>query len=447
MCENRVICIADEASAHEGVYALLREAGWEVHVAHSEAAAHRLLQSRDFLVGLLLAQEPADSQLEQWQRFVEMRGAIAWVGAFGPQALSCQTCQHLILDHLFDHHTLPADGRRLAQTLGHASGHAALRRTSMAGPRAPLADTAIIGQSPAIGALLRQIRRVAQVDAPVLISGESGSGKELAAQAIQKYSARAHRPFISINCCSIPAALIQSELFGHVRGAFTGADRDKRGLFEAADGGIVFLDEIGDLTMELQVNLLRVLQERTIMRVGTTQSQRVDVRIIAATHVDLQAAVAAGTFREDLYYRLNVLPLHVPPLRERRGDIELLARHFFDQFAADRSPGLRGFSQRALSAMAAHDWPGNVRELINRVRRAMVMADGRVITPADLGIQLQERDTNGWEALDDARTEAERVAIFLSLNQAGQNVTLAAKQLGVSRATLYRLMAKHDIGN
>lgn len=448
MDANRVICIADEAAAHEAVYALLREAGWEVHVATlGDGAALRLLQGQDFPVGLLLAYEPSERLLEQLQRVVEAHGAQAWVGAFGPGALSSRRCRHLIIDHLFDHHTLPADGRRLALTLGHASGHAALRRTSSAGAAPRAGDAGLVGQSLAIATMRRQIQRVAQVDAPVLISGESGSGKELAALAIHKQSARAGGPFISVNCGAIPAALIQSELFGHVRGAFTGADRDKRGLFEAADGGILFLDEIGDLSLELQVNLLRVLQERSIMRVGTTQSVAVDVRIIAATHVDLQRAVAAKTFREDLYYRLNVLPLQVPPLRARRGDIELLARHVFEQYADERRPGLRGFGRRALAAMAAHDWPGNVRELINRVRRGMVMAEGRVITPQDLGLLPTEHDAADAEALDDARTEAERQAIFTSLSRAGQNVSRAARQLGVSRATLYRLMAKHGLGN
>ena len=302
----------------------------------------------------------------------------------------------------------------------------------------------IFGQSAATIELLRQIRRIAKVDAPVFIGGESGSGKELAAQAIHQYSSRASQPFVPVNCGAIQPSLIQSELFGHERGAFTGADREKRGLIEAADGGTLFLDEIGDLPRELQINLLRFLQEKTISRVGSTRSIQVDVRVIAATNVDLEKAVAAGKFREDLFYRLNVLNLRVAPLRERRDDIELLAEHFFRRFALEKSPRLKGFSERALGVMTAHAWPGNVRELVNRVRRAMVMAEGRLITPADLGLEPRS-DAPPWEALGDARTKAEQTAIVVSLKQAGKNVTQAARHLGVSRMTLYRLMAKHGI--
>jgi DNA-binding NtrC family response regulator len=246
-----------------------------------------------------------------------------------------------------------------------------------------------------------------------------------------------------VNCGAIPSTLIQSELFGHEKGAFTGADREKRGLIEAASGGTLFLDEIGDLPRELQINLLRFLQEGTISRVGSIRTIRVDARVIAATHVDLERAVANGSFREDLFYRLNVLSLRVPPLRERNEDIETLAEHFFDKFAAEKSPRLKGFSDRAFAAMRAHTWPGNVRELINRIRRAMVMAQGRLITPADLG--LEKSVGAPQEALEEARTRAEQNAIATSLKRAGKNVTLAAKHLGVSRMTLYRLMAKHGM--
>jgi len=294
--------------------------------------------------------------------------------------------------------------------------------------------------------LLWQIKRIAKVDAPVLIRGESGSGKEMAAQAIHQLSARASGPFVAVNCGAMHPSLIQSELFGHMKGSFTGASRDERGFIEAADGGTVFLDEIGDLPLDLQVNLLRFLQEMTINRIGSTRSIRVDVRVIAATNVDLDKAVLAGKFREDLFYRLNVLPLHMPPLRERKSDVALLAQHFFTKYVHDKSPRLRGFSRRSLAAMEAHDWPGNVRELINRVRRAMVMSEGRLITPVDLGLE-ERSEAPLQDALDEARTEAERSAISCSLQSAGRNVSLAARQLGVSRMTLYRLMAKHSITN
>ena len=248
----------------------------------------------------------------------------------------------------------------------------------------------------------------------MLVNGESGSGKELTAQAIHRHSSRAEGPFVPVNCGAIQATLIQSELFGHEKGAFTGANKEGRGLIEAANGGTIFLDEIGDLSLDLQINLLRFLQEKTINRVGSTRSIRVDARVIAATHVDLEKAVAAGTFREDLFYRLNVVPLRVPSLRERHDDIGVLAEHFFQQFAAEKGPQLKGFSRRAMVAMGEHVWPGNVRELINRVRRAMVMTEGRLIGPTDLGLEERE-DGRAWDALEEARTRAERGAISVSL--------------------------------
>jgi DNA-binding NtrC family response regulator len=249
---------------------------------------------------------------------------------------------------------------------------------------------------------------------------------------------------VPINCGAIPASLVQSELFGHEKGAFTGAAQGKRGLIEAAAGGTVFLDEIGDLPMELQSNLLRFLQEKTIHRVGSTRAIAVDARVIAASHVNLQQAVAQGRFREDLYYRLNVLALDVPALRERKDDLVLLANHFFAQFAGERAPCVKGFSAKALQAILAHQWPGNVRELINRVRRAMVMADGRLIGPGDLGLDAQI-ERIGVEALDGIRQRAERAAIDASLHRNGKNLSQSARELGVSRMTLYRLLAKHHI--
>ncbi len=216
----------------------------------------------------------------------------------------------------------------------------------------------MIGNSIAITKLLSGIKKIARVDAPVLINGESGTGKELAALLVHKRSKRAREPFIAINCGALPANLIQSELFGFEKGAFTGAHQSKKGLIEAAERGTIFLDEIGDLPLELQINLLRFLQEKTFSRIGSTQSIPADVRVIAATHVNLEKAIAEGRFREDLCYRLNVLHVTAPPLRERDDDILLLAQHFFDKFSKERgAANLRGFSHRGLQALIAHDWP------------------------------------------------------------------------------------------
>ena len=444
MEERRLLCMRMKYSDCAWVEQLGAE-GWIVQIANDLVAAHRQLQERPYLAGLLVPGNVDTAACTELDAFLRTHGELEWVGAFEPAVVALPACRDLIVDHLFDHHTMPVNPSKLASTLGHAHGHAALRHASRSA-KAPVRDTAIVGSSLAAQELLRQIMRVAKVDAPVLVCGESGSGKELTAQAIHRHSSRANGPFVPVNCGAIQATLIQSELFGHEKGAFTGASKEGRGLIEAASGGTIFLDEIGDLSLELQINLLRFLQEKTINRVGSTRSIRVDARVIAATHVDLEKAVASGTFREDLFYRLNVVPLRVPSLRERQADVGLLAEHFYQQFAAEKGPQLKGFSRRAMVALAAHEWPGNVRELINRVRRAMVMTEGRLIGPIDLG--LVERDeSRAWDALEEARTRAERGAISVSLQQSGRNVTEAARQLGVSRMTLYRLMAKHGIGH
>ena len=425
---------------------------WQVLAVHDLAGAHKALKARAYPVGLLqVTQWDSDTQ-EGIDALLEAHQAMQWVGVFAPEALLSTACRRLISRHLFDFHTLPLDTNRLNHTLGHAYGYAELEaplhaqapvQTAQARGRA--GGVELVGNSPAMQQLRRQIAKVAQVNAPVLIWGESGSGKELVARAIHNQSARAQGRFVAINCGSMPASLIQSELFGYERGAFTGANRDKRGLIESAAGGTLFLDEVGDLQLELQANLLRFLQEHTITRVGSSQSIEVDVRVIAASHVRLDDAVRAGRFREDLLYRLNVLPLTVPALRERKEDMELLANHFFALFGVDKNPRLTGFGNRALLAMQQHDWPGNERELINRIRRAMVMSEGRLITPEDLNL-ASPPVINVGEALEDARVRAECDAIQESLQGSGNNKSRAARDLGVSRMTLYRLMEKHGIG-
>jgi DNA-binding NtrC family response regulator len=420
----------------------LSAADWDIHIALSLSAARRLIGEQRFLVGFIVFPEPDPESCAELDDFLRAYSDIEWVGGLDARALQSQDCRDLILERMFDYLTMPVDAQRLAATLGHAYGRASLRPGTSA--EVAVRELPIVGQAPGITRLLRQINRVAKVDAPALICGESGTGKELVAHAIHSSSARASAPFVVVNCGAIPATLIQSELFGHEKGSFTGADRQRRGLIEAANGGTLFLDEIGDLPLEMQTNLLRFLQESTIDRVGSTKAIHVDVRVIAATHVELEAAVASGAFRKDLYYRLNVLPLSVPPLRERGEDVKLLALHFFQKFASDRGCKLKGFNRRAMTAISAHEWPGNVRELVNRIRRAMVLAEGRLITPADLGLEHLDEAPNRVP-LDEARMNAERHAIAESLQSAGKNVSFAARQLRISRMTMYRLMAKHRI--
>ena len=423
-------------------------AGWDAHPASTLREAARLLLAGSYRTGLVvfgpeLVNGPA---LQALERFLRQHWQPLWIALACPTVLERPAIRELIREHFHDYHTLPHDPERLRHALGHAHGLARLHDgLDGAGAVVHAGPGALTGPSAAIARLRAQTRKVAQADAPVLIWGESGSGKELAAQAIHRQSARARGPFVPINCGAIPPALIQSELFGHARGAFTGAANEKIGLIESAAGGTVFLDEIADLPKELQSNLLRFLQEKTIYRIGSTRSVTVDVRVIAASHVDLQQAVAGGHFREDLYYRLNVLPLTVPALRERRADVDALALQFFHDFAADKAPRLKGFSQAALRALREHDWPGNVRELMNRVRRALVLAEGRLIGPHDLGLEPEPAPAHPGAGLGATRIDAERAAIVASLQRSGGNVTQAARALAISRMTLYRQMAKHGI--
>ncbi|KZC18030.1 Fis family transcriptional regulator [Rhodanobacter sp. FW510-R12] len=296
--------------------------------------------------------------------------------------------------------------------------------------------------SAAMRVMVASLRKYAPVELPVLITGETGSGKEVAARALHSLSARRERPFAAINCGALPPNLVQSELFGHERGAFTGANARRIGHFEAAAGGIVFLDEVGDLPPDAQTSLLRLLQEGTLVRVGSTQLVRLDVRVLAATHVDLEAAVAQGRFREDLYYRLNVLRLHMPALREREGDVEWLAQHFLDAFRARHPCRAREFDSDARRVMRTFAWPGNVRELLNRVQRAAVMAEGNLIGAADLDLETAPTASGARASLDLTRVSAEREAVLNCLRQSRYNISECARRLDVSRVTVYRLCRK-----
>lgn len=291
------------------------------------------------------------------------------------------------------------------------------------------------------------VRKVAKTDLPVLITGETGTGKELTAQVIHAQSQRKKGLFVPINCGAIPETLLESELFGHERGAFTGAVQRKKGRLEAAAGGTLFLDEVGDLLPCLQVKLLRFLQTGTIERVGGQETIQVDARIIAATNIDLKTAIDQDRFREDLYYRLGVLHVHLPPLRERGEDVLILAMRFLRHAADSNRKSILGYTSEALRVIRSFSWPGNVRELSNRVRRAVVMADGTEITPRDLGLTL-ETVLDGGGSLDSLKAAQRRIEIELivkgiSLHQG--NLTRVARDLDVSRTTLYRKLREYNL--
>ncbi|MGB9700630.1 MAG: PEP-CTERM-box response regulator transcription factor [Thermodesulfobacteriota bacterium] len=302
----------------------------------------------------------------------------------------------------------------------------------------------MIGMSPKMQQVFSAIRKVAATDAPILITGESGTGKELVAKAIHLSSSRKEKPFIVINSSAIPETLLESELFGHEKGAFTGAHIRRKGRIELAEGGTLFLDEIGDLSLTLQVKLLRFLQEHKIERVGGREEIKVDTRILAATNVDLKKAIKEGRFREDLYYRLGVVTISLPPLRERGEDIFLIANYLLRKYAAENKKKIIGFTPHALEAMEAYVWPGNIRELENRVKRAVIMAEGTRITANDL--ELSSRFPK-YETLTlkEAREALERDFINRALMKNRGNVSKAAEDLGISRPSLYELMEKLGI--
>ncbi len=307
----------------------------------------------------------------------------------------------------------------------------------------------IIGESPAIKKVYRIISQVAPTDSTVLVTGESGTGKELAAAAIHRSSTRATKPYVRINCAAIPEGLIESELFGHERGAFTGAHSRKPGKFELADGGTLLLDEIGDLPLPLQAKLLRVIQEGECERVGGTRTIKVDVRLICATAKDLGVEVKEGRFREDLYYRLRVIPVTMPPLRERREDIPILIDHFLAEFSQKRGITLK-LSPEAMACMLEYDFPGNVRELKNIIERASVLAPNPVITPADLPADLHSGDDaaesfEGPVILSEALAQTEKRCLLSALARTGGNRTKAAELLGISRKNLWEKMKHYEI--
>ncbi|WP_424205368.1 PEP-CTERM-box response regulator transcription factor [Sulfuricaulis sp.] len=302
----------------------------------------------------------------------------------------------------------------------------------------------VVACSPEMVKVCRTVEKVAPSNASILILGDSGTGKELCARSLHNLSPRASNRFIAINCAAIPENLLESELFGYEKGAFTGAVRQTPGKIEYANSGTLFLDEVGDLPMSLQAKLLRFLQERVVERIGGREEIPVDVRIVCATHQDLQEKIRIGTFREDLYYRIGEISIQIPALKERKGDILLLARMFLDRFNREQGGNLRGFSKDALAAMETYGWQGNVRELMNRVKRAVIMAEGKQVTVKDL--ELDEVD--GAQAdfsLRLVREQAERQAILRALSHANGKITEAAELLGVSRPTMYDFIRKFNL--
>ncbi|MGX5217245.1 sigma 54-interacting transcriptional regulator [Pseudomonas segetis] len=416
----------------------LREAGWTVEGCMLEHA-----EERDCDVGLIRLNEMHLRRPAAIKQLLS-RSGTEWIAVLSPDLLSsANALGEFVGEWFFDYHTLPFDVSRVHVTLGRAYGMARLR-----GRKSGVIDdheNELLGQSAPIRDLRKLLAKLAPTHSPVLIRGESGTGKELVARTLHRRSSRAGKPFIAINCGAIPEHLIQSELFGHEKGAFTGAHQRKIGRIESADGGTLFLDEIGDLPLELQANLLRFLQEKQIERVGGSQPISVDVRVLAATHIDLEAAIKNGSFREDLYYRLNVLQVHTAALHERVADIPMLANYFASLYSAETGRRAKRFSEDALRQLTEHKWPGNVRELANRVRRGLVLAEGRQIEAKDLGLEQSSVLIERLGTLEDYKRRAEIQALSDAMAKYPENCSQAARGLGISRPTFYRLLHKHQI--
>lgn len=441
---RQLITAGNKTFLHNTVKQLLGY-GWSINHAINAHQAMELLDKAPCRVGLLTI-DPSTSILPLEIDSHSRLSDISWVAIIERNGLSQEKTRERIFNTCYAYQAPPIDVRKLDTLMENALAMANLKGAHRIPTLSCLDDEYhIVGDSPTMQRLYRTIAKVACASAPVLITGESGTGKELTAHAIHNHSPRRHGPFNVVNCGALPPGLIQSELFGHEKGAFTGANQRKVGIIEHSQGGTLFLDEIGDLPLDLQVNLLRFLEDLKVLRVGGLKEIPVDVRVLAATHVNLDEAVSRGDFREDLYHRLNVLQVRVPALREHLEDIEALAHFFFQKFSTEKPTRVCGFSHACITVMRQHRWPGNIRELVNRVRRSMVMCEQRLITPADMGLERRHGLSRGIDTLQQVRDAAEFEAIRSALARNKHNVLRASLELGVSRVTLYRLIEKHGI--
>ena len=446
---SRILVVDDDRAHLTMLTAMLESWGHEVDTARDGSEAVEKVRERPYDVVLTDVRMAEVDGIEALRR-------IRSFNPFLPVLImtaysSVDTAVGALKAGAFDYLHKPLDFDELRKGLERAVAHGQVRRGE-AREATGSVPAGMIGDSAAMRALFAMIASVAPSEASVLVLGESGTGKELVARALHEGSARSGRRLVTVNCAALAENLLESELFGHEKGAFTGAQRQRDGLFVQADGGTLFMDEIGEMPLALQAKLLRALQQGEVQRLGSDRPVRVDVRIVAATNRDLEAEVRAGRFREDLFYRLNVIALSVPALRERPEDIPLLARHFLGRFAQRNRKSIRGFTPRAMDLLLRHDWPGNVRELENAVERAVILAPGETITEGDLpavlradtdhaGSSGKSQETPGGMSLEDA----EREAIARTLEMAGGNKSEAARVLGVTRVTLRSKMKKFGL--
>lgn len=433
---------------------VLRSRNWTVETGPPTARFLKMLAESDAACAVLdFSSHFSTTERALLDGFMSspLSAPVSWVGLISQKQRSDADIKRAIAEHCFDYVTQPISPDQLASVVGHAFGMLLLQieaENQVGDAQQPLlgnvpAGYEMLGSCKAMLKIEKTIRKIATTGAPVFIAGETGTGKELTARAIHACSPRADKPFIAINCGAIPPSLLQAELFGHEKGAFTGASQRKIGRIESADRGTLFLDEIGDLPFESQASLLRFIQEQKIERLGGGKFIDVDVRIVAATHVNMEEAITDGRFRSDLFYRLCVLRVDQPPLRERGGDVEIVARFMLNRYRSEAGRRVRGFSSDAILALYNYDWPGNVRELINRVRRAVVMSEGEFITAKDL--ELLSFSNVRPTSLAETRENAERDAIEFALQRQSGDLDAAADDLGISKAILSKMMRSLNI--
>jgi DNA-binding NtrC family response regulator len=438
-----ILIVDDEFSVRDSLANWFRKDGLRVAAAACAPDALRELQAGQFDVALLDIRMPGTDGMEllPQMRTIDPNMAVIMITAYA----AVETAVQALKMGAFDYVTKPIDPDELSHLVRHALEKRRLRdeNAALRERMVELAPThQIVGESAEIRKVLDLVQSVAQTSATVLIRGESGTGKELVARAIHASGPRRYFPIIPVNCGALPEGLLESELFGHERGAFTGAQYRRKGRFEMADGGTLFLDEIGTLTLKTQVDLLRVLETKEFTRLGGSRPLRVDFRTICATNQSLEKLVEAGQFREDLYYRVNVFSIYLPPLRERRADIPLLAQHFLQRFAVSLGRRMTEISPEAMDVLVQHRWPGNIRELANAIERAVVIGKPPAIRPEDLPIQAAMLVAG---AGGDSLAEVERRHIARILEQTHWNMSKTAEILGVDRATVYNKVKRYQL--
>jgi two-component system nitrogen regulation response regulator NtrX len=447
----RILVVDDEQGIRAALGQLLEYEGYDVRTAKSATEGLAEFEKwRPELVFMDVKMAGMDG-IEALRRIKQVDGSVSVVMISGHATI--QTAVEATQLGAYDILEKPLDTDRILVLLRNALQHVTLKEENARLRETIEARYEMVGKSYAIRALLDQIDKVGATPARVLITGENGTGKELVARAIHRMSPRAQRPFVEVNCAAIPSELIESELFGHMKGSFTGAVGDRAGKFEQAHTGTLFLDEIGDMSLSAQAKVLRVLQDGEVTRIGGTKNVKVDVRVLAATNKRLEDEIAQGRFREDLFYRLNVVPLHVPPLRERRDDIPLLAQYFLQQFALRDGVPPRGIDEGALKTLQIMEWPGNVRELRNTIERLLILASGSRISAADVHRLSGARpaETAGLGSLLDSKTfeefkhAAERAFLVAKLREYDWNVSETARLLDMPRSNLYKKIEKYGL--